>query len=278
MAADPLPETDTNAFDAATAIERTGAGRYVGDVHPGWTHGGKPNGGYLLAIIARAAADAVAAAGGDHPDPLAVTSTYLSAPDAGLVDVEIDVLRVGRSASQVRGWLSQAGRPCVESVLTLARLDPDAEPYFHDVDPVEVPPWEECEGGFRTTPAIEGAMDGALERRLDPATVGFFRGEPTGRGEFRGWLRFNGREPDPLALLFVADGFPPATLDLGSTGWVPTLELTVYNRALPAPGPLRVRQYTRLVQQGFFDEVCEIWDNRGRLVTQATQLAGVRFP
>jgi hypothetical protein len=278
VAADPAKSTGENAFDAATAIEPRGDGRYAGDVHPGWTHGGKPNGGYLLAIIARCAADAVAAAGGDHPHPLVATSTYLSAPDAGRVDVEIDVLRVGRSASQLRGRLSQAGKPCVESVLILGRLEPDAEPVFHDVDPVGVPPWEECEGGFRTTPEIEGAMDGALERRLDPATSGFFHGRPTGKGEFRGWLRFHRREPDPVALLFVADGFPPATLDLGSTGWVPTLELTVYNRALPAPGPLRVRQYTRLVQQGFFDEVCEIWDSRGRLVTQATQLAGVRFP
>ena len=278
MAADPATSTEENAFDAATAVQRSAEGRYTGDIHPGWTHGGKPNGGYLLAILARAAADAVAAAGADHPHPLVATSTYLSAPDPGIVDVEIDVLRVGRSASQLRGRLSQDGKPCVESVLTLARLDPDAEPRFHDVEPVPVPPWEECEGGFRTTPEVEGAMDGALERRLDPATSGFFRGEPTGRGEFRGWLRFHGREPDPLALLFVADGFPPATLDLGSTGWVPTLELTVYVRALPEPGPLRVRQYTRLVQQGFFDEVCEIWDSRDRLVAQATQLAGVRFP
>ena len=274
-AADP----QENAFDAATAVARIGERLYGADVHPGWTHGGKPNGGYLLATAARAAIDAVAEGGGDHPDPLVATATYLAAPDVGPLRIEIDLWRIGRSASQLQAHVSQDGKPCVEATMILGRLDAAAEPRFEDVPPVEVPSYDQCEGGFRTTPAVEGDMEGALQRRLDPATLGFFRGEPTGKGEFRGWLAFTGgREPDPVALLFVADGFPPATLDLGSTGWVPTFELTVYNRALPAPGPLRVRQRIRLVQQGFFDEVCEVWDSRGRLVTQATQLAGVRFP
>jgi acyl-coenzyme A thioesterase PaaI-like protein len=268
----------TTIFDSATAIAARGDGGYRADVHPGWTHGGKANGGYLLAMIGRAAVETVAAAGGDHPHPLAVNATYISAPDVGAVELDAEVLRVGRSASQARVRLSQAGRTCVESVLTLGRLPADGDPHWEDAPPVEVQPFEECEGGIRTTPSVEGDMEGAIERRLDPATAGFFGGEPTGRGEFRGWLAFKGRDADPIALLFVADGFPPATLDLGSTGWVPTLELTVYNRALPAPGPLRIRQRTRLVRHGLFDEVCEVWDSGGRLVTQATQLAGVRFP
>jgi hypothetical protein len=33
----------------------------------------------------------------------------------------------------------------------------------------------------------------------------------------------------------------------------------------------------RLVEDGLVDEVCEVWDARGRLVAQATQLAKVRF-
>ena len=54
-----------------------------------------------------------------------------------------------------------------------------------------------------------------------------------------GLLRFvDGRDPDPLALLYAVDALPPATFDLsGTTGWVPTLSLTAYVRAPPAPGP-----------------------------------------
>src|SRR5438105_4640319 len=39
---------------------------------------------------------------------------------------------------------------------------------------------------------------------------------------------------DPTSLLFAVDAFPPATFDIDFSGWVPTLELTVYVRALPA--------------------------------------------
>jgi hypothetical protein len=115
---------------------------------------------------------------------------------------------------------------------------------------------------------------------FDPAVIGFRRGEPTGRGELRAWLAFaDGRDPDPLALLYALDALPPATFDLAeATGWVPTLSLTAYVRSLPAPGPLAVRQRAGLVEGGLVDEECEVWDARGRLVAQATQLAAVRTP
>ena len=68
------------------------------------------------------------------------------------------------------------------------------------------------------------------------------------------------------------------TLELGSRGWVPTLELTTYLRALPVPGPWRIRQRAHLVRHGLVDETCHVWDTDGHLVGQATQLAAVRFP
>jgi hypothetical protein len=116
-----------------------------------------------------------------------------------------------------------------------------------------------------------------IDLRLDPAVTGFARGEPTGRGEVRGWFGFaDGRAPDPLALLLAVDVLPPATFDLGSTGWVATFELTAYVRRVPAPGPLLVRHRARLVESDIVDEACDVWDARGRIVAQATQLAGVR--
>ena len=69
---------------------------------------------------------------------------------------------------------------------------------------------------------------------------------------------------------------PPVTFDLGLFGWVPTLELTVLLRGLPAPGWIRAVQRATLLQDGWLDEECLLWDSRGRLVAQARQLAGYR--
>jgi hypothetical protein len=76
----------------------------------------------------------------------------------------------------------------------------------------------------------------------------------------------------------LVDALPPATFDLGTTGWVPTLELTCHVRAVPAPGPLAVRQRVRHVAGGRVDEECDVWDSTGRLVATGHQLAGVRIP
>jgi hypothetical protein len=119
-----------------------------------------------------------------------------------------------------------------------------------------------------------------VDERFDPATISFATGgEPGGAGELRSWFRFgDGREPDPLSLLFVVDALPPATFDVVTTGWVPTLALSVYVRAIPAPGPLRVRFRTGMISDGLADELCEVWDSNGRLVAQSTQLVGIRIP
>ena len=109
--------------------------------------------------------------------------------------------------------------------------------------------------------------------------MGWAVGRPSRVGELRGWLALDdGREPDPLFLLTVVDAFPPASFDLGLSGWVPTIALTAYVRALPAPGPLIVRQRARHVAGGRVDEDCDVWDSAGHLVASGYQLAGVRHP
>ena len=119
---------------------------------------------------------------------------------------------------------------------------------------------------------------GQVPPRLEPDSAGFARGEPRGLGELRGWLALPEGEPfDPASLLFAVDAYPPATFDIEFAGWVPTLELTVYVRALPAPGPVRVLQRAQLIDGQRVDEACFIWDRTGRLVAQGVQLAGIRL-
>jgi hypothetical protein len=242
------------------------------ELDPGWAVGDRPHGGYLLSTAVAQALDE------DHPHPMAVSAHYLSSPTGGPADVEVERLRTGRRVASSRVRLTQGGTIRVETLVTSGRYSADVEPFWTAGAPPDLPPAESCE----RAPAErrDGLRIGFLDHvdmRMDPATVGYASGTPSGRGENRAWLRrVDGAGPSVLDLLVFADALPPVTFDVGLTGWVPTVELTVLVRALPAPGWVRAVQRARLMQGGWLDEECELWDSAGRLVAQARQLAGYR--
>ncbi len=262
------------SFADVSGIAPVGTGSYEALVDERWTIAGKPNGGYLLAMLGRAAI-----AEGAHAHPIAASATYVSSPDPGPVTIQTEVLRAGRSASQVRTRLLQGDRTCVEAVITTATLGP-TEPFWSQGLPAAGGvPWEEC---VRLVPTTESGVSVSImehvEVRLEPDSYERAVVRPAGRGELRGWLGLPRGEPfDPVSLLYAVDGYPPATFDIERAGWVPTLELSVYVRALPAPGPVRVLQRAQLVDAQRVDEACFVWDRTGRLVAQGTQLALIRL-
>ncbi|MEI7479577.1 MAG: thioesterase family protein [Actinomycetes bacterium] len=266
-------------FTEATVVTSLGGNRFGIDLDDNWTVMGKPNGGYLMAVMARAVEAQLRIDGVLHPFPVAGSALYASVPDCGSAEMRVEILRSGRSASQAHVILEQGGVAQVTGQFTFGGLDHEEDPRYAVHEAISVPPIEEC---FRL-PAVNpsgftvGILEGS-EQHMDPATLGWTGIGEAGQGEIRGWVRFqDGRDFDPFSLLFVGDCFPPATFNLGSVGWVPTLQLSVYVRALPAPGPLRVRQAITVVHGRLVDEVCHVIDAEGTLVAQATQLAQARF-
>jgi acyl-coenzyme A thioesterase PaaI-like protein len=266
-------------LDEATTLTKIGDGRYEVDLREHFAIGGnKPNGGYMLACLGRAAVTAAAEAGAAHPHPIAAGVQYVRSPDLGRAVIETEVIRVGRSASQVSTRLVQDGTAGVAARFTLGALHEGSTPYWGDVPPVELPPIDTCV----TFEGPPGRPDNGSRLSFDPTHS--LRAGPegitgVGEGELRAWFRFvDDRPVDPIALLYVCDGMPPATFTILSTGWVPTLDLTAYIRAVPAPGPLRIRFRAQVIQDGFADETCEIWDSADRLVAQSTQLCALRMP
>jgi hypothetical protein len=243
------------------------------DLDPQWSIGGKLNGGYLLAVLGRAATAAAGSA--DHPHPVAASAHFLRAPSPGRAEVTATVLRSGRTVAQVRAELLSEDQTCVAALVTVGALDGDV--WWDGVPAVDLPPMDACPRLPVQGPGFEVPLMDAVAEHLDPAVMGWAVGRPSGHGELRGWVTFDdGREPDPLALLMLVDALPPATFDLGTTGWVPTLELTCHVRGVPAPGPLAIRQCVRHVAGGRVDEECDVWDSTGRLVATGHQLAGLR--
>ncbi|HTW19920.1 MAG TPA: thioesterase family protein [Mycobacteriales bacterium] len=253
-------------WDDVTSLRRRGeTGVFDADLHPGWAIVGKPNGGYTLAILARAACEVVEAA-----HPLAISAHYLRAPSPGPVEVHAEAIRRGRRVSTARAALWEDGKPCIEALVTCGDLVADPVIEWDAIPAPPMPPPEECPAG--SNPHFHVELFDHAELRVDPATAPF--PQASGEPAVRFWFRLrDGTEPDVRTLLLAADAGPPTVFNLEKYGWAPTVELTVLVRGIPAPGWLLVATEAQFVSGGWFDEQAFVWDSTGRLVAQARQLA-----
>ena len=156
------------AFDTVTELTDPGDGTFRGLVSAAWTIGGRPNG---------------------RPGPVTVTA---------------EVLRTGRSASQVWARMGQADQACVEALITVGHLDRDTSAHW-DVGAPAIPQVAFDDAQTLVARLPTGDPDAIMQQvavRLDPECTGFTRGQPSGRGELRGWLSLPGNAPfDPISLL-----------------------------------------------------------------------------
>lgn len=263
----------------ATTLVPLGDGRFAVDLRPEFAIGGnKPNGGYMLACLGRAAVTAAGEAGSTHVHPVSTGVSYLRSPDLGPAEIHVEVGRVGRTATQLSARLLQDDQPLVAARFLLGDLHDGSTPHWGGLLAPEITPFDECQsfGGGGMRPA------NGVDMRFDPDhSLQFGADGPSGdgSGELRAWFRFDDDRPvDTTSLLYVCDAMPPATFTVLQTGWVPTLDLTAYVRAVPSPGPLRIRFRAQMIQDGFADEVCEVWDSADRLVAQSTQICALRMP
>lgn len=257
-----------NRFDNDTQVERIDERRWRAEVSPAWSIGVNPNGGYVLAVVLAAARDAI-----EHPHPLTTTAHFLKPATTGPAEVHVEVHKVGRRQSTVSGWLVQDGVERLRVLSSFGDLDTFAGPSRVTATPPDLPPVEECEQRSEAVLATLPEIARRVDLRLRP---GVMFGPPADEHEavFEGWVRFSDeREPDVASLPFLADAFPPPALRVVTASWIPTLELTVHVRAVPAPGWMRARFATRVMVDGLLEEDGELWDSAGRLVAQSRQLA-----
>ncbi|MFE7389453.1 thioesterase family protein [Streptomyces sp. NPDC057582] len=263
-------------FDRDTAVTLREEGVYDAELSAGWTIIHAVNGGYLLAMLGRALGEAL-----PHSDPFSVSAHYLTASVPGPAVIRTEVVRTGRTLSTGQASLFQYAEDGTEveriRVLgTYGDLDSLTDDIRTSAKPPAIAPIEQCFGPDDGPAPIPGssAITERLSIKLDPSTVGWAVGAPSGKGEMRGWFGLaDGRDADPYSLLLTVDALPPTSFELGLKGWTPTIELTTHIRCRPAPGPLRVSITTRNLAGGFLEEDADVWDSADRLVVQSRQLA-----
>ena len=259
-------------FERATSVDRVDAGLWQALIEPAWTIGDAVHGGCAQCVVVRAA---IGESG--HQHPVATSAHFLAPTTPGRAEVTVEPIREGRTASTLRAVLRQDEVAKIVAHVTVATLT-DQPPDYQVRQPVVVPP-DDC------IPRPAQMPDGNLVRflesievRIDPRHVGGPAEKRSGVPEVRGWIRaHDGSPPDAAFLVFCVDALPPTVLEIGGQGWSPTVQLSTYVRALPAPGWLGVIARASAVGDGWFDEEAEVWDSTGRLVAQARQLGRYRL-
>lgn len=263
------PDSDRDPTSATS--ERT----YTTVVDPAFTIGPKVHGGTLQMVGARAAYRAFVDGGGDADiRPLAVTTDFLAAPDAAEISLRARVRKRGATVSVAEVDVCQGDRLVATNTVVLGRADTGSSRHSDTTSlhalPVQPPPGEL---DIASSPIGDIMHFGAaLDLVVRSETLPLLRGEH-GPPIVQGWVRPKDAEPDLDFATLVCDISPPVVMNLGLTGWAPTVQLTTYLRRHPAPGWLRVQSSSTEIGRGMFEEDHVVIDSTGTVVAQSRQLA-----
>ncbi|MBX5487779.1 MAG: thioesterase family protein [Mycolicibacterium hassiacum] len=265
--------SSSTLFTDAMALTPVGDGVYDAVLNEHWTIGPKVHGGAMLALCANAARTAH----GDGAEPIAVSGSYLWAPDPGPMRLVTTVRKRGRRVSVVDVELNQGERTAVRAAVTLGEPDSHDEPLLSanpviPLMPPEPPPGLEPIGPGHPMADIVHLAHGCDIRpsltTLGPRSDG---GPPI----IEMWVRPKGAAPDVLFALMCGDVSAPVTFGVNRFGWAPTVQLTAYLRTRPVDGWLRVICTTTQIGRDWFDEDHIVVDAAGHIVVQSRQLAMV---
>ena len=275
--------TSTSFTDAMrlTPVSSDGTvSRFDGELNENWTIGPKVHGGVMLALCANAARQALGGGeSGDQPglEPIAVSGSFLWAPDPGPQRVTATIRKRGRRVNLVDVELSQGDRVAVHAVITLAELETDDAPLLSDNPVIPLMTPDPPPGLDPIGPGHPMADIVHLARGCDirPSLTTMQPRSDGGPPVIEYWVRPRDCAPDVLFALVCGDVSAPVTFGVNRFGWAPTVQLTAYLRAVPADGWLRVLCTTMQIGHEWFDEDHVVVDAKGHVIVQSRQLAMV---
>ncbi len=200
-----LQEQETSSrptvFDTTTVVvaDSVHADRFTVHLDPLWSSLVGIHGGYLVAVAVRAAQATV----GDRPIRT-VTTNFLRPAQVGPADVEVELIRRGRSITNLTVTLSQSSK--VVAVSHVIAADAVESTAWDTIRAVDLPPIEDCVP--ITPPPGVGHFDHGVAL-LDPTDLPFSHG-PLAR--VAGYVRpIESRAIDAAWLAMALDWFPPAS-------------------------------------------------------------------
>ena len=272
-------------FTEAMALREIGPGVFEGELNKHWTIGPKVHGGAMLALCANAARTACGGGQSDGVQPVAVSASFLWAPDPGPMRLATLIRKRGRRISVVDVELTQGDRTAVHAVVNLGEPEHfppnghaapllSANPVVDLMAPEPPDDVAPIGPGHPLAGLVhlgEGCDVRPLMSTLAPARDGWDGRPPV----LQMWARPRGVAPDALFALMCGDLSAPVTFAVDRTGWAPTIQLTTFLRGLPADGWLRVVCTCVEIGHDWFDEDHIVVDSLGRIVVQSRQLAMV---
>jgi acyl-CoA thioesterase len=271
-----------STFAADVVVEPASPGHYRATLDHCWDLVPLPQGGIVASFALRAASLEVAT-----PSLVLRTSTSVFAGQVSPGELEIDVriLRRGRSAVQTLSTVHNVGAEAGTTVVAVFGA-PRRGPTFVDVRPPDVPPPLSC-------PAYEDAMPPELAALGTPPfwtrvevrrALGHAPWDdyvPTS-SDSASWLRF--RDPpvlpdgslDPLAVLTLTDRMPGSVSEkTGNTGppwFAPSVDLTVHLLEPLRTEWVLAHDRARWADGGWASAEVTLWDEHGTVVAYATQM------
>ncbi len=268
--------------------------RFTAHISPPWMLAVVPQGGVVAAIAARAMAERLAADGRHDQTVRTFTSVFAGKVDQGPVEVEVGVLRLGRSMSQLTATVRNPGADA--GLTAVAAFGAPRRGFsFTDLTMPDVPGPE----GMRS---YRDPLPDGVEFEFSRPPMPFWEeivesrpviGRPPwepfedGPAECANWVRID--EPprdaagdlDPLTYLVLCDTMPGAVgQKVGPQGdpWFgPSVDLTLHVLERSEPGWFLTHNRARHAGDGYASVDQALWSEDGRLVAYATQVMFFAF-
>lgn len=281
------------SFAEEVAVEHVGGGRYGATIDEAWNLRPLPQGGLVTALAVNAMAHHL----DDETARLrTLHTTFVGQVAHGAVEIDVEVLRRGRSMSHVRAEVCSAGSQRGH-VTTAVFGRPRRGFEFVDVAPPAVPPPEECPS-FRDPPPPGVPRFEPMpfwEHRVEGRNaIGHPPWEdytPTSSDRAT-WFRLDvpAHRPDgtldPLALVVLCDVMPGAVgerVGPSDQPWFgPSVDLTVHLLDDCRSAWILAHNRARHAGDGYASAEMALWDmgarDEPRLVAYATQVLFFAFP